>query len=68
MAGHHGYGTVLVVRVRGRTYFATRLKQRVAEICGNHLADLPIVQTFVHGWFDLIFVRDEHKNWVLSSY
>jgi len=47
--------TVLVGRVRGRNYSAARLKQWVTEIWGHHLDDLPIVQTFVCGWFSLRF-------------
>jgi len=60
--------TILVGRVRGRNYSTARLKQWVAEIWSQHFVDFPFVQTFVRGWFALIFAREKHTNWLLSSF
>lgn len=59
---------VLVGRIRGRNYTAARLKTWAAEVWGQHLVDIPVVQTFVRGWFALRFARADHTNWVLSSH
>lgn len=40
---------VLVGRVSGRNYTVVQLKQWVAEICRQHLAELPFVQAFIRG-------------------
>ena len=59
---------VLVGRIRGRSYTTDRLKSWAAEIWGQHLANIPFVQTFVRGWFALRFARADHTSWVLSSF
>lgn len=59
---------VLVGRIRGRSCSATRLKTWATEIWGQHLVDIPFVQTFVRGWFALRFARADHTSWVLSSF
>lgn len=59
---------VLVGRIRGRKYSATRLKTWASEVWGHHLVDAPFVQTSVRGWFALRFARADHTNWVLSSH
>jgi len=59
---------VLVGRIRGRNYSAARLKTWATEVWGQHLVDIPVVQTFVRGWFALRFARADHTNWVLSSF
>lgn len=59
---------VLDGRIRGRNYSVARLKTWAIEVWGQHLVDIPFVQTFVRGWFALRFTRVDHTNWVLSSY
>lgn len=59
---------VLVGRIRGRNYTATRLKSWAVAVWGHHLAEIPFVQTFVRGWFAMRFARADHTNWVLSSF
>jgi len=54
---------VLVGRIRGRNYLATRLKAWATEVWGHHLVDIPFVQTFVRGWFALRFTCADHTNW-----
>jgi hypothetical protein len=58
---------VLVGCIKGRNYSAVRLKVWATEIWGEHLADIPFVQTFVRGWFALRFARADHTRWVLLS-
>jgi len=59
---------VLVGRIRGQNYSAARLRTWATEVWGQHLVDIPFVQTFVRGWFALRFVHADHTNWVLSSF
>jgi len=59
---------VLVGCIRGRNYSAACLKTWATEVWGQHLVDIPFVQTFVRGWFALRFACVDHTNWVLSSY
>lgn len=59
---------VLVGHIRGRNYSAERLKLWAMKIWGQHLAEIPFVQTFVQGSFALRFARADHTSWVLSSF
>lgn len=59
---------VLVGRIRGTNYSAARLKTWATDVWGQHLVDVPFVQTFVRGWFAFRFARADHTNWVLSSF
>jgi len=53
---------VLVGIVWGRNYIAAQLRQWTVEVWGQHLPEIPFVQTFIKSWFALSFARVKHKN------